>query len=174
MKTKYFFIAAIAAVGLISCADDAFIAEAPPVNNVEVNEEMTPILFNSLKSNFTRGANDFTGAEAAEKLNGMFVVSGYKGGQTTWANADNASATPPVKKNSIVFDNYKVVYGENTAFTSESNTNNWEYVGVTPIKHATDNGITQQTIKYWDFSAFPYTFWAIAGADRGEFTQIDR
>ena len=45
MKTKYFFIAAIAAVGLISCADDAFIAEAPPVNNVD--EEMAPIAFSS-------------------------------------------------------------------------------------------------------------------------------
>lgn len=161
MKTKYFYLAALASLTLASCSSDDFIAEAPPVE-VE-NTTQVPILFNSLKSNFTRGANDFTGAAAAEKLNGMFVVSGYKGGQTKWADADNTSATPPVKKNSIVFDNYKVVYDENTAFTTESNTNNWEYVGVEPIKHATDNGITKQTIKYWDYSADQYDFiaWGI-------------
>ena len=162
MKTKYFFLAALTGLALAGCSSDDFIADAPPV---DTNEGMVPIMFNSLKSNFTRA--DFKGADAAEKLNGMFVVSGYKGGQTTWADDDDADATPPVKKNSIVFDNYKVVYGENTAFTSESNTNNWEYAGVAPIKHATDNGITQQTIKYWDYSADQYDFiaWGIGKYD---------
>ncbi len=165
MKTKYFIFAALAGMTFAGCSSDDFIAETPPVNNVD--EGMVPILFSSQKSNFTRA--DFKGAEAAEKLNGMFVVSGYKGGQTTWADADDNTSTPEKKKNSIVFDNYKVVYGENTAFTTESNTNNWEYVGVDPIKHATDNGITQQTIKYWDYSADQYDFiaWGMGKLEDG-------
>ena len=65
--------------------------------------------------------------------------------------------------NSLVFRNYVLWYDEET---TKSNTSNWEYVGYDPV----DNKL--QTIKYWDFSAFPYTFWAIAGAERGEFEHI--
>jgi hypothetical protein len=145
MKTKYLFLAALAGMTLVGCTSDDFIAEAPPVDN---NEAMTPIVFSSLKSNFTR--DDFTGAEAAEKLGNQFVVFGYKGEET---------GTPGV----TVFNNYLVKYIENTANTTESNSNNWEYVlneaGV-PIKHAKDNGIVAQTIKYWDYSQPQYDFFA--------------
>lgn len=151
MKTKYLFLAALAGMTLVGCTSDDFIAEAPPVDN---NEAMTPIVFSSLKSNFTR-ANDFVGAKAADMLGKMFVVFGYKG---------SATATPV----STVFDNYFVQYKENTANKTESNSSNWEYVledaDVTdytiPIKHAKDNGIVAQTIKYWDYSQPQYDFFA--------------
>ena len=106
--------------------------------------EDAPILFNSYKGQLTR-ANEITGAAAAELLGNKFVVSGYKGSTT----ADPGS---------IVFDNYLVEYAANTAYTTESNTRNWEYVGKGRIKHAIDNGITNQTIKYWDFSKPQYDF----------------
>ncbi|MBR3479997.1 MAG: hypothetical protein IKH32_04780 [Prevotella sp.] len=143
MKTKYFFIAAIAAVGLISCADDAFIAEAPPVNNVD--EGMAPILFTSNQQAFTRA--DFEGKAAADLLGNQFVVTGFKGTSTATVG-------------SIVFDNYVVQYAENTAHTTESNSDNWEYVGKGLIPHAKTNGITQQTIKYWDYTQTQYDFFA--------------
>jgi len=57
-----------------------------------------------------------------------------------------------------VFDNYVVEYGENTAYTTESNTNNWEYVGVRQ----------NQTIKYWDYSANNYKYWAVANVDNSQ------
>lgn len=164
MRTKLYFVAAMAAVGLISCADDAFIAEAPPVNNVD--EGMAPIMFSSSQSAFTRA--DFVGAEAAAKLGNKFVVTGFKG---------TATASP----GSVVFDNYLVKYVENTANTTESNSNNWEYVlpnvstGATyeyvPITHARDNGIVSQTIKYWDYSVAQYDFFAwSAGKNTAIFT----
>ena len=145
MKTKYFFIAAIAATMLISCADDAFIAEAPPVNNVD--EGMAPILFTSNQQAFTRA--DFEGKAAADLLGNQFVVTGFKGTST---------ATP----GGTVFDNYLVTWAQNTANTTESNSSNWEYVGVTgsPIAHATAHGITSQTIKYWDYTQAQYDFFA--------------
>lgn len=143
MKTKYFYLAALAGLTLASCSSDDFIAEAPPVE-VE-NPTQVPIMFSSLKSNFTRAGKDITGKSAADSLGGKFVVVGFKGSTTT---------TP----GSIVFDNYLVEYADNTAHTTESNSNNWEYVGKGPTAHATTNGITQQTIKYWDYSASQYDF----------------
>ena len=140
MKTKYYFLAALASVMLASCSSDDFVAEGPTTAPEGVEG---PIVFSSLKGNYTRA--DYAGKDAAALLNNKFVVYGYKGAST---------ATP----GTTVFDNYAVEYGVNTANTTESNTNNWEYVGVTPIKHATDNGISSQTIKYWDFSKPQYDF----------------
>ena len=106
---------------------------------------MAPIMFTSSQSAFTRA--EFTGAEAAKLLGNKFVVTGFKG---------SATASP----GSIVFDNYLVEYAENTANTTESNSSNWEYVGKGRIQHAIDNGITQQTIKYWDYTQKQYDFFA--------------
>lgn len=143
MKKHLFFAIALAGLTLAGCSSDDFIAETPPVNPTED----APILFNSSKGILTRSASDITGAAAAELLGNKFVVSGYKGAKTNPAE-------------NIVFDNYAVEYRANTAYTTESNTRNWEYVGVERIKHAIDNGITNQTIKYWDYSKPQYDFMA--------------
>ena len=139
MKKFYVFLAAMAGMTFVSCTNDDIVGE----NTVVSPNEETPIVFGSLKSGMTRA--DFTGKDAADLLGNQFVVSGYKG-----------SATGTV--GSMVFDNYKVVYAENTANTTESNSTNWEYVGVERIKHAIDKGITSQTIKYWDYSKPQYDF----------------
>ena len=139
MKKFYVFLAAMAGMTFVSCTNDDIVGE----NTVVSPNEQTPIVFGSLKSGMTRA--DITGKDAADLLGNQFVVSGYKG-----------SATGTV--GSMVFDNYKVVYAENTANTTESNSTNWEYVGVDRIKHAIDKGITSQTIKYWDYSKPQYDF----------------
>ena len=143
MKTKYFFLTVLAGMTFAGCTDDDIAVESPPP--VAEEDVLTPISFSSSQNAFTRA--DFTGAEAAEKLGNQFVVSGFKGAET---------ASP----GSIVFDNYKVVYEENTANTTESNSSNWEYAGKERIKHAIDNGITQQAIKYWDYTKAQYDFFA--------------
>ena len=153
---KYFIFAAFAGVALASCTDDDLVGNVSPPAEEEV---LAPIAFSSSQNAFTRA--DFVGAEAAEKLNNMFVVTGFKGAT---ANSKN-TATP----GTIVFDNYKVVYEENTANKSESNTNNWEYAGKDRIQHAIDNGITQQTVKYWDYTQTQYDFiaWGMGKLDDG-------
>lgn len=151
MKTKYYLLAAFAGIALTSCTDDDLVGNvSPPVEE----EVLAPIAFSSSQNAFTRA--DLTGADAAEKLNNMFVVTGFKG---------DATASP----GSVVFDNYKVVYEENTANTTESNTNNWEYAGKDRIQHAIDNGITQQTVKYWDYTQKQYDFiaWGMGKLDDG-------
>lgn len=150
---KLFFLAALATMTLASCMNDELvIADTQPD---DIDNGMTPILFSSIGRGMTRA--DFVGAEAAKKLGNKFVVTGFKGTTTT----------SPV---SIVFDNYLVKYTENTANTTESNSDNWEYVlpnvstgqayEYVPITHARDNGIVSQTIKYWDYSAAQYDFFA--------------
>jgi len=142
MKKIYFIFAAMVGVALTSCTGDELTDTSP----TPVVETESPIMFGSLSKGFTRG--DITGADAATLLGNQFVVSGYKGSQSTWNDASN----------NLVFDNYVVKYAENTAHTTASNVANWEYVGQTRIKHAIDNGITSQAIKYWDYSVAQYDF----------------
>ena len=122
MKKKkiYLFAALTAGIALTGCSSDESIAEAPPVTP-PVEEEI-PIVFSSNKSNITRA--DITGKDAADLLNGQFVVSGYKGSRTAWNTTEPSSAEDPAVSK-IVFDNYVVKYYENTAHTTESNVANW-------------------------------------------------
>jgi len=141
MKKTIFYFAAMASIVLASCTSDE-LAGSSPTNNVK--NDGTPIMFSSMSQGFTRA--DFVGSDAAEKLGNKFVVSAKKG--STTAAIDGA----------VTFDNYVVEYAENTAHTTASNVANWEYVGKGRIKPAIDNGITSQTIKYWDYSQPQYDF----------------
>lgn len=58
-----------------------------------------------------------------------------------------------------VFQGYKVQYASGSAGTSADNTHNYGYVGVS-------NGGQAQTIKFWDFSASEYHFWACTDAEK--------
>ena len=140
MKKIKVLTAVLAALVFAGCSNDIYEGEG-----VVNPDNGSAIAFGSFKSAVTRAGNEKTGKEAADLLGNAFVVSGYKG-----------SATATV--GTMVFDNYQVQYADNTAGTTPSNSRNWEYVGITPIAHATANGITQQTIKYWDYSQPQYDF----------------
>ena len=141
MKTmiKYCFIAT-ALVALASCSDDNFVGNNTPDLHGE-NGSGTAIVFNSGAKGTTRA--DHVGADAASLLNKNFVVEGIKtvGGSVI-----------------EVFDNYNVNWKENTADKTLSNTANWEYVGQDILTGKTN--IQSQTIKYWDYAASKYDFWA--------------
>uniref|UniRef100_UPI00402900E0 hypothetical protein n=1 Tax=Prevotella sp. TaxID=59823 RepID=UPI00402900E0 len=104
----------------------------------------------------TRAANGTSvGASAAKLLGGKFYVLGTKGTLPDY----NPTET-------IVFDNYQVNWKENSAGTTTDNTNDWEYVGVTPTGlNAGGNKITAQSIKYWDYSQPHYDFIAYSVGD---------
>ena len=144
MHTKYLklFFAACAQLALAACSNN--LADAPSVvtPHSQASQEV-PVLFGTSSNGVTRA--EITGADAADLLGSQFVVSGYKG-----------SSTAPV--GSIVFDNFVVNYYANTANTTESNSCDWEYVGQDRIKHAIDNGVTQQAVKYWDYTQPQYDF----------------
>lgn len=139
---KNLFLAALATIALAACNGD--LAEEPPVVIAPSSEaQEIPIVFSSSSKGATR--TEFIGAEAAEMLGKKFVVSGYKGEKTATVGG-------------IVYDNFLVEWSENTAHTTESNTSNWEYVGIEPIAHARANGVTQQAVKFWDYTQPQYDF----------------
>lgn len=157
MKTSNYLIGfvALTSLTLVGCSDNDYLGTD---NGSEVaqqgNGEITFVAGNAK----TTRAGEFVGATAAEKLGGMFVVEGTKGEEKT-----NSPSTD------VVFDNYLVGYEYNSAGRTETNTNNWEYVGkqagitgrltadTWTALHGT--GTAQaQTVKYWDYSKDQYDF----------------
>lgn len=131
---KHLILATIVCV-LAGCTSEEYVG----VGTTAASRETGTIAFATRAKTVTRA----TGAEAAAVLNSNFVVEGVKtiGGSR-----------------SEVFDNYSVNWVQNTAYTTASNTADWEYVGQDIATGKTD--ISEQTIKYWDFAASQYDFWA--------------
>lgn len=148
---KYFLFACVAAA-FASCTSDEFLGEHQELTK---NDLQGAILFTSANQKATRAGNH-TGYDAAKLLNNHFVVMGTKGGTI---------GTPSSVVTTTVFDHYNVKWEANTAHTTESNTADWEYVGETPHAYATANGISAQTIKYWDYSKGQYDFIAYSGGE---------
>lgn len=147
MKKILFF--ATAFVALAACTDDAFIGD----QNLNIANERggtDEIVFGSGLKRLTR-ADDHVGADAAEKLNNEFVFAGTK--------LDKEST--PVTH--LVFDQYYAKWAANTANTTESNSNDWEYVSYTPYGVGNSSISTlpsgaTQSIKYWDYNTTQYDF----------------
>ncbi len=147
MKKTYLIVAA-AALLTASCADDSTTGGNDFAKSAPIAFDMqTPAMLKATES----------GATAATKLGNEFVVWGEKN------EGDGKTAT---STENLVFKNYKVQYTASSAYTTTSNTKDWEYVGYTPYTNAQvypaiADG-TKQTIKYWDYSASSYTFTAVS------------
>ena len=139
MKTKYFFLAALAGMTLASCSGDDIASNNSSTLGDE-NSSNGAIVFTSGANAITRA--DKVGADAAALLGNKFKVGGFKG---------DGSST-----NTQVFDNYLVQWTVNTAGTTTSNTSDWEYVGINAEAPSSITG--KQTVKYWDYSASQYDF----------------
>ena len=138
MKKKLFF-AAMAIVALASCSSDEIIGDSPTPNPEKASDA---IVFNS-GAKYTTRSGELYGVVAADLLGRNFVVEGIK-------TVGGAKIE--------VFDNYNVNWQDNSADKTLSNTANWEYVGQSILTGKT--AISEQTIKYWDYAATQYDFWA--------------
>lgn len=151
MKTSNYLIgfAALASLTLVGCSDNDFIGTGGSSGFSKGNGEIS---FNAGSGKITRG-EEITGKDAADKLGGKFTVYGWK--------TNSAASGKTAGDHEDVYQDYLVTWGANTAYTTESNTANWEYVGNTsqPI----DGAGVDQTIKYWDYSTNRYDFiaWTI-------------
>lgn len=147
MRKINYFLAALGAIMMASCANDDFLGENP--GTTPQTKEESPILFSGGATNLTRA--DLYGADAAAKLGGKFVVFGTK----HMENAEDETAA----NDNVVFNNFQVEYAESTAGTTASNSSDWEYVG----KQSYDVKPSEQGIKYWDYNADKgYTFYAFS------------
>ena len=151
IKIKYMLLIALAA--LVGCSSDDFVGD----QTVRESNENVAISLGSGVTAITRA--DKTGSEAATDLNNQFYVYGIKN--------ENTDGAGNVQTGHLVFSNYVVKWVDNSANTTTSNTKGWEYVGYTLTEkertNVTDNsGNVAQTIKYWDYGASDYTFYAFS------------
>ena len=151
MKRIYFILATVLCIAFNSCTNEEFVGGEDHGTQQGFSDAIS---FGSGFQALTR-ATDAIGADAAAKLNNRFIVSGFKTAQTT---------APFTYK--TVFKDYAVVWQPNTAGQTESNTSDWEYVGVTSLSPVTT--VTAQTPKYWDYSAASYDFIAYSTGTAAE------
>lgn len=142
---KYYFVSAIAALALASCANDDFLGEVPGNNPSAVTGK--EISFSGEAGKTTRADGDKTGEQAAEYLKNNFIVFGCK-------TINDASQT--------VYDHYNVKW--------ISNDTKWEYIG--QPKNELNETATNQSIKYWDYSATDYKFVAFSLGDAVQGTEV--
>ena len=147
MKKIYLILAVTVGVALTSCTNDDIVG-----GSHETGQGLTEAInFGGIAPAMTRA--DLYGSAAATKLGNKFVVYGTK-----HTAAENGTAT----NDAIVFKNFQVAYKASSAGTTESNTSDWDYVGL----QAYDATPTAQGIKYWDYSAAQgYTFYAFSSTD---------
>lgn len=157
MKKIYLILAAAVGMTLASCTSDEYVGTNNPYGETAANDGSIRFGFNV--QGMTRA--DIYGQAAATLLGNNFYVTGTKGTEA------ETSPSP-----TLVFDNYLVHFGANTAGKTASNTANWEYVGIDQgadtklpenydrVKLSSIEGA--QTIKYWDYSAAQYDFLAFS------------
>lgn len=145
---KYIYFA-VALLGLASCTSEDFVGD----EDLRIANENTAISFGFNVPTPTRALED---AAAATALSSQFIVYGEKG---------ETDGTAPAAGN-LVFQNYKVTYTASTAYTTTSNTDDWEYVGLSWTSAEQSNITTSttdvQSIKFWDDAASSYTFTAVS------------
>lgn len=133
---------------LTACHSDNDSVAVEPEKNWEV-----PISF----SGHEEEAQDVTRAGSLLSELGVtaFKVWGFK--STSFDDKDDADpSNDEYGSKQTVFPGYVVKWQANSAATTTTNTNNWEYILLDPA---------DQTIKYWDWSAKAYRFFAVTNVE---------
>lgn len=146
---KYFLYAA-SVLALASCSSDDFLGENSGNGQNAAN---SVINFGGGTTKTTRATSKSNYALKDLRDNGFWVYG------TKHSTAENNTKT----NDQAVYTNYRLAYTEGTANHTQSNTAGWEYVGVDNSlyrEHVTPKVDEAQTIKYWDYSAVAYTFYA--------------
>ncbi len=140
------------AVGLTACVDDYYNGgySAPNGGGISFVNAVVP---------FTRTGK--TGKNAADMLGNRFFVYGIK---------NESLGADALAAENLVFQNYKVTYSDGTGGSSVDNSSGWGYIGnalsYDEAANLRDNiGTAAQAVKYWDYNAADYTFYAFAIAN---------
>lgn len=114
------------------------------------------------------GGGDDLGAPMTEAPNDELVPITFSGSESAEAAVTRADGSPlsevatrfqvwgyknMTSETQTVFPCYQVDWRVNSAATTTTNTSNWDYIGT----------VAEQTIKFWDWSASAYRFFAVTG-----------
>lgn len=127
-------ISMITLLTLVSCGGGGDDLGAPMTE--APNDELVPITFSGSE-----------GAEAAVTRAEGSPLSNVATRFQVWGYKNMTSETQKV------FPCYQVDWHANSAATTTTNTSNWDYIGT----------VAEQTIKFWDWSAQAYRFFAVTG-----------
>ncbi len=156
MKKSYLIMTAIASVALVSCSNEEYFGDPGGLTGERA------ISFDMSTPAMTR--DEKTGEAAAKELDYSFQVYATKTvGTGEAAVTSNVFAHDKYSTTATGYTPYWAWYVENTAGKTNSNLNNWEYVGGTGTHGKTGYEVNlenAQTIKYWDRSAASYSFMA--------------
>lgn len=136
---RYLYVSALAAMALASCSSDDYIGNTPGNSASDIIPK--EISFGGATGKISRATGTATDAG---KLSNKFVVFGTK-------------KTGESKQ--TVFDHYNVEWVAKTT-DNEKTADSWEYAGKN--KNTLNTTATNQTIKYWDYSASQYDFVAFS------------
>lgn len=146
---KYFLYAA-SVLALASCSSDDFLGENSGNGQNAAN---SVINFGGGTTKTTRATSNSTYKIGDLQKNGFWIYG------TKHDKAEDKTDA----NDQAVYKNYRLTYEDGTANNTQSNTAGWEYVGVNNEDYranVTPNVEQAQTIKYWDYSAVGYTFYA--------------
>lgn len=146
---KYFLYAA-SVLALASCSSDDFLGENSGNGQNAAN---SVINFGGGTTKTTRATSNSTYKIENLRANGFWV----------YGTKHSAIEDKTAKNDQAVYTNYLLTYKDGTANKTQSNTAGWEYVGIDNSlyrEHVTPKVDEAQTIKYWDYSAVAYTFYA--------------
>ena len=144
---KYLIIAA-SALALTGCSSDDFLGDGSGNGQ------------NSAAIQFGGGTTKTHRATS----NGVYKIKNLTdNGFWVYGTKHSADEDNTATNDQPVYTNYYLNYTDGTANNTQSNTAGWEYVGVDNTKYrdnVTPKVDAAQTIKYWDYSAKAYTFYA--------------
>ena len=154
MIRKYGHIIMVAMAVLMSTACSSGSEDTGQGGGVPVADTRTAITFSGHEDEeqaVSRGAYRRAGTPLSGSGVTTFHVWGYK-------NMDYNDGTGAYGGTQTVFPGYQVEWHDGTAATTTTNSSGWEYI--LPAK-------SDQTIKYWDWGAKAYRYFAVTGELNG-------
>lgn len=134
---------------VVSCSgSDDTLAPNPPVPPQPGIEK--PIVFSG---NLSEGKSE---SHARTRAGLETILPDGQKSFKVWTVKNNGYTTEYTDPQFVMW-NYNVKWIENSAGTTTSNTNDWEYV------NQQEGTATEQSIKYWDYDAKAYRFFGYAG-----------
>lgn len=151
---KKYFLFAASALAFAGCSSDDFLGNDSS-NGLNTANAVIKLGGSTTKTSRATSLPTTAYNTASLQGNGFWVYG------TKHANDENATEA----NDQVVYKNYLLKYETGSANNTQSNTAGWEYVGVDNSKYYANiiPNITttySQTIKYWDYSAKSYTFYA--------------